>query len=39
LDGPTCQDGQVWWQIQTADGQQGWASEGQGNQPFLKSTP
>ncbi len=38
LDGPQCNQGYVWWQIQLPNGVTGWAAEGNATDYFLEPT-
>ncbi len=39
LNGPYCIDSMKWWQVQLADGTNGWAAEGSGSGYFLEPRP
>ena len=39
LDGPTCADGKVWWQVRSLDGETGWTAEGDPDGFWLVPVP
>ena len=36
IDGPVCEDGYVWWKIETSDGHIGWSAEGDSENYFME---
>lgn len=36
IDGPVCEDGYVWWEIQTSDDHIGWSAEGDSEDYFME---
>jgi len=38
LDGPKCNYGYIWWQLQLSDGTTGWAAEGNNAEYFMEPT-
>jgi hypothetical protein len=39
IGGPQDADGYVWWQLRTADGQEGWSAAGSDEDVFLEPAP